>query len=133
MELSAVHYGLFPHESEMSPEGDAGPWHQLDGEVRLCFKDAPDAFVSWGNGPPQHSVEIRDASFFSAQALRYVEMSVHPFWRELVGAPVSIVHSGSERQVVRLMGVAASTYLSTQSADGTFHSDCIRVGQADAT
>ncbi len=133
MQLSAVHYGLFSYERDHGDENNQLSWHQLDGEIRLCFSDAPDAFVSWGNGPPQHAVAMRSGSFFNPDTLEYSEMSAHPFWESLVGSEVTVTQTEPEYQMLRIANTSTAVSLTSQSEDGSYMSDCIRVSPADAT
>ena len=127
MVLATVHYEIFPSEVG-SFTGECG-WHQLDGEVRLGFTDAPEMFISWGNEPHQYSVEVRSASFFSAGRLSSLQMSAHPYWQSLIGHELSIARMDTEHQILRLSAVPGEVFLSSQYDDGTFQGDCIRVSQ----
>lgn len=125
--LVNVHYEIFPSEAgSFTAEGE---WHQLDGEVRLGFTDAPEMFISWGNEPLQYSVEIRGASFFSAGSLSSLQMSEHPYWQSLIGHELSIAHMDTEHQILKVSAVPGEVFLSSQYDDGTFQGDCIRVNQ----
>lgn len=127
MVLATIHYEIFANEAG-SFAGEGG-WHQLDGEVRLGFTDAPEIFISWGNGPLQYSVEVRSASFFSAGRLSSRQMSAHPYWQSLIGHELNIAHMDSGHQILRLSAVSGEVFLSSQYDDGTFQGDCIRVSQ----
>lgn len=127
MVLAAVHYEIFPSEAlSFAGEGD---WHQLDGEVRLGFTDAPEMFISWGNEPLQYSVEVRSTSFFSAGRLSSLQMNANPYWQSIIGHELSIAHIGMEHQILKLSAVPGEVFLSSQYNDGTFEGDCIRVSQ----
>lgn len=127
MVLATVHYELLPNEAR-SFSGEGG-WHQLDCEVRLSFTDAPEVFVSWGKEPLRYSVEVRTASFFTADRLSSLGMSTHPYWQALVGHELCIAHVDTEHQVLKLSAVHGEVFLSSQYDDGTFQGDCIRVSQ----
>lgn len=127
MLLANVHYEIFSSEAgSFTGESD---WHQLDGEVRLGFTDAPEIFISWGNEPLQYSVEVRGASFFSAGCLSSLQMSTHSYWESLIGHELSIAHLDKDHQILRVSAVPGEVFLSSQYDDGTFQGDCIRVNQ----
>jgi hypothetical protein len=127
MVLADVCYELFPHEAGwLGLDEDAG-WHQLDGQVRLDFAHGATQFISWGKGPVQYSVEIRDVPFFSEGALTSLEMSTHPYWRALVGQNLDIAYADEHHQVLKLFNQHSEVFLSSQYPDGAFQGDCIRV------
>ncbi len=133
MILANIHYHLFPGEAEALDAFAERNWHQLDGELRLEFTDAPACFISWGRGrsPGQdatrYAVEVRDESFFEACLLASLEMSDHPYWNNLIGHNLRLDYMDTEHQILRIASAAGKLFLSSQSVDGRFQGDSLRV------
>jgi hypothetical protein len=121
MVLSKVTYRLFDYER--LPTGGADPYY-LDGEVVLEMVDGKRLFFSWGNKPKQHSVEVRDCSFFNDVALVNIDVTDQPCWRPLVGQPSLHQFVDSDHQVLR---VNDAVFLASRCSDGYFYGDCICV------
>jgi hypothetical protein len=133
MVLTEVHYELFPHEADWLTADENSGWHQLDGQVRLNFANGATQFISWGTGPVQYSVEVRDVSFFNERALTSLRMNSHPYWRELVGHRLDVAYLGTNHQVLKLFNEQVGVFLSSQYEDGTFQGDCVRVSPREPT
>jgi hypothetical protein len=127
MILASIHYHLFPGEAEALEAHAERNWHQIEGELRLEFTDAPAQFVSWGTGPVLYAVEVRDESFFDEHMLASVDMSDHPYWSRLVGHELRLDYADPNHQVLKVASPAGELFLSSQYVDGTFQGDSLRV------
>lgn len=127
MILANIHYRLFPGEAELLDVDGSRDWHHIEGELQLEFTDGPARFVSWGHGPVLYAVEVRDQSFFDEYMLASVEMSDHPYWRELLGHNLKFKYADRTHQVLRVDSPAGGLYLSSQCADGSFQADSLRI------
>lgn len=127
MRLHRVAYGLFEHEEGATWPAEADSWHHLDGEVVLTFSDGAAEFISWSSEPVQYSVGRSTTTHFRPGALRLVDMTMHPMWRGIVGNDVSLRFMGDERQVLQIASDARAVFISSQSEDGGFLGDCVRV------
>jgi hypothetical protein len=127
MILASIYYQVFPGEAEALEADAERDWHQIEGELRLEFTDGPAQFVSWGNGPVQYAVEVREDSFFDEHLLASVEMSDHPYWSNLIGHELSLDYADPDHQVLRVVSAAGEVFLSSQYADGTFQGDSLRI------
>lgn len=86
--LIAVHYGLFPHEAESFRLGELGPL-SLDAEVRLCFSDGVNVFVSWtqtAGWSETNSLAVAVSSFHCTGSLVYEDASHLSNWTACLGA-----------------------------------------------
>jgi hypothetical protein len=133
MILADIHYHLFPGEAEALDAFAERNWHQLDGELRLEFTDAPACFISWGrggslgDGAVRYAVNVRDESFFDAYLLASLEMSDHPYWSNLIGHDLRLDYMDPEHQILRIACTAGKLFLSSQSVDGRFQGDSLRI------
>ncbi len=130
MILASIHYHLFPGEAEALEGHPERNWHQIEGELRLEYTDAPAQFVSWGNGPVTYAVQVSDESFFDEHLLASVEMSEHPYWSGLIGHELRLDYTGPDHQVLKVTTAGGDVFLSSQYADGAFQGDSLRVSPA---
>lgn len=127
MILSSAHYRLLQGEEEWFDADEAVGWHQLDGEIRLNFSNAPSAFISWQSQPVVYSIGLGVRSYFPYATLRQVEMSAHVWWSSLVGREVRLDFVDSGHQILRISTDSTNIFLSSQYDDGMFQGDCVRV------
>lgn len=127
MILASIHYHLFPEEAALLDAAVERHWHQIDGELRLEFTDAPACFVSWGSGPVAYAVEVREESFFAKDMLASLEMSDHPYWTNLIGQELRLHYADEDCQILKLFTPRGEVFLSSQDSEGAFKGDSLRV------
>lgn len=127
MILTGVEYQVFPHDVSVLSESEAADWHQLDGQVKMSFSDAPPIFISWASTPVQYSIAMEASSFFNSESLVQVAMTGNIFWKTLIGTHVSATHVDGDHQVLCLSNAEKSVFLSSQCDNGSFFGDCVRV------
>lgn len=128
MILAAIHYLVFPDETEPLETDTEHDWHRIDGQLRLEFTDLPAHFVSWSASPAPHSVEISHESFFAEELLGSVEMSDHPYWSDLIGHELHLGYATPDHRVLILATPAGELFLSSQRENGSaLQFDSLRV------
>ena len=130
MILQRVVYRVFEREAAGPWAVDRIAWHQMDGEIVLTFSTGRETFISWGMGQKQYSIQQKEHSFFNAGALVEVEMNQHPYWLPFIGREIKLNYVDDDHQVLALCQGKQNIFMSSQSDDGMFYGDCVRISQA---
>jgi hypothetical protein len=131
MRLSKVTYRVFEREAEGPWAAETTAWHQLDGEIMLTFTDGNREYISWGSEPEQYCVQRKNKTSFSPDTLCEVDMTEHPYWKELEGQTITHEFADKLHQVLVIRNGDNSVFLSSQYDDGTFLGDCVRVSKSN--
>lgn len=133
MILAAIHYLVFPDETQPLETDSEHSWHQIDGQLRLEFTDLPAHFVSWSTKPVPHALAISNRPFFAEELLGRLEMSDHPFWRKLIGHELQLDYATPDHRVLVLATPDGELFLSSQHEDSTVPFDSLRVSPVAPT
>lgn len=129
MILQRVSYQVFEHELAGDWGTDQSDWHQLDGQLVLTFTDERALFVSWDSEPVRYCIQKKLLSFFNSDALKEVDMTVHPFWHPFIERELRVSYVDDAHQVLMLNQGEPSLFISSQYDDGSFMGDCVRIAQ----
>lgn len=125
--IVAVQYRLFEGEEIAVAESLAGDPHEFGGEILLNLEGGEQLFISWGNEPVQHSIAIRESSFFVPDAaLGNHDVSASPFWAPMLGRPVATHFADPEHQVLRLSSSAAPVFACAYERGG-WYADAVTI------
>jgi hypothetical protein len=101
--LLATHYRLFQVDESVVGSADRNETHSFGSELVLTFLEAQQIFVSWVNEPVQHSVGMKDTSYFLPDAeFTLHEVSGSRMWAGLVGRDVSLKFTAPDNQILEI-------------------------------
>ncbi|MFZ6875726.1 hypothetical protein ACO0LF_26970 [Undibacterium sp. Di27W] len=129
MRLEHVDYHVFAHESAQDFSEDVSQWHQLDGQIKLSMEAGTALYISWGQGPLQYSIEVRETTFFHQELLHMVSMDKHPYWARFISHFIHWQFEDAQHQILLLSTGEEKIFLSSQYEDGMFQGDSVRVAQ----
>lgn len=109
MKLKSVSYLMFEFDLDELELRSWEPPHELGGEVRLDFENRASIFVTTHQSPGDFHVEHGSAATYRTLA-HSRDVSSHPLWARLIGAPISLTFRDSDQQILEIRSAAASVF-----------------------